>query len=147
MDAIVVPGGDPEIIRYPADEIRLLAVDHGEVQVIEYVSSDRDGAPAHSHPWDEVEVVVDGRAEFLVGGSWTGGGPGTVQLLPRGFPHSTRIPEGTARIVMVTIGAPYDAFGREMARLFAEGAPLEAIAAAAGGFGVRLHASAEENVD
>ncbi len=138
MDAIVIPGGRPEIISYPADEIRLLAVDHGEVQVVEYVSTDRDGAPAHSHPWDEVEIVVDGSAEFLVGDTWTRGGPGTVQLLPKGIPHSTRIPEGEARIVMVTMGAPYAGFGREMARLFATGAPLTEIAAAAERFGVRL---------
>jgi quercetin dioxygenase-like cupin family protein len=142
MDAVVVPGGDPEIIRYPADEIRLLAVDHGEVQVVEYVSTDREGAPAHSHPWDEIEVVVDGEAEFLVGDRWTAGGPGTVQLLPRGVPHSTRIPQGTARIVMITIGAPYADFGREMARLFERGAELAEIAAAAERHGVRLGPSA-----
>jgi quercetin dioxygenase-like cupin family protein len=142
MDAVVIQGGDPEIIRYPADEIRLLAVDQGDVQVIEYVSTDRDGSPAHSHPWDEVEIVVDGEAEFMVDQTWTRGGPGTVQLLPRGIPHSTRIPEGTARIVMVTIGAPYDEFAREMARQLQRRAPLAEIAAAADRFGVRLAPSA-----
>jgi hypothetical protein len=53
-------------------------------------------------------------------------------------PHSTRIPSGEARIVMVTIGAPYDGFAREMARLFEAGAALPEIAEAAGRHGVRL---------
>jgi quercetin dioxygenase-like cupin family protein len=138
IDATVIPGGEPEIIRYPDDEIRLLAVGRGDVQVVEYSSMDRAGSPPHSHPWDEVEIVVEGRAEFLVGQTWTAGGPGTVQLLPRGVGHSTRIPEGTARIMMITIGAPYDRFAREMATLFEAGAALPEIAEAAARHGVTL---------
>jgi hypothetical protein len=40
--------------------------------------------------------------------------------------------------IQVSIGAPYDAFARDMARLFAAGAPLEEIAQVAAGHGVRL---------
>jgi hypothetical protein len=60
-----------------------------------------------------------------------------VQLLPKGIPHAIRVPEGIARIIQVSIGPPYDAFARDMARLQAAGAPLEEIFEAAGRHGVR----------
>ena len=138
LDTVVVPGDQAERIDYPADTIWLRAVGHGDIQVADWTSTDREGPPPHRHPWDEVQIVVDGYAEFLVNGTWQGGGPGTVQLLPRGEPHSARIPEGTARVIQVSIGPPYDGFARDMARLFAAGAPLAEIAEAAKEHGVGL---------
>jgi hypothetical protein len=139
LDAVVVPGHQAELVRYPADDIWLRLVGHGDVQVADYTSVDRDGPPAHSHAWHELQIVVEGVAEFRIGdGDWVAGGSGTVQALPAGVPHAIRIPEGSARIIQVSIGAPYDGFAREMARLSQAGAPLEDIAAAAGRFGVSL---------
>ena len=139
IEAVVLPGSDAELVRYPADEIWLRAVGHGEIQVADYVSTDRDGPPAHSHPWDEVQIVVEGVAEFRVGaGDWIAGGSGTVQLLPKGVAHAIRIPVGEARIIQVSIGAPYDGFARDMARLFAEGASLDRVVEVANTHGVRL---------
>jgi mannose-6-phosphate isomerase-like protein (cupin superfamily) len=139
LDATVLLGQDAELIRYPDDRIWLRAAGHGDVQVADYTSTDRDGPPAHSHPWDEVQVVVDGEAEFRIGGGdWIRGGSGTVQLLPRSVPHSIRVREGSARIIQVSIGAPYDSFARDMARLMSEGAPLAKIADAAAAHGVKL---------
>ena len=85
-----------------------------------------------------MQIVVDGHVEFLINGIWQGGGSGTVQLLPRGAAHSVRIPSGTARIIQVSIGPPYDRFATDMARLFAEGAPLGEIVKAANAHGVEL---------
>jgi quercetin dioxygenase-like cupin family protein len=138
MKATVIPASESELVEYPDDEIWIRAAGHGPVQVIEYWSTDRVGPPAHRHPWDEVEMVIEGEVEFQVDGKWSAGGPGTVQLLPRGAGHSVRVPAGRARVVMVTIGAPYDGFARDMARLMAEGAPLEEIATAASRHGVEL---------
>lgn len=134
MRAGVVRG--EETIRYPADEIHLRGVDHGNVQVTEYLSRDRDESPLHVHQWDEIEVVIDGQVEFTVGD--TVAGPGSVQYLPAGIPHTVRVPQGEARVLMVTIGPPYDGFAREMARLFDAGAPQADIGAAAKRFGVTL---------
>ena len=139
MDGVVLRGDQAELVRYPADEIWLRAAGHGDVQVADYRSTDRDGPPAHSHPWDEAQIVVEGEAEFQIGdGDWVRGGSGTVQLLPHGVPHAIRIPSGSARLIQVSIGAPYDGFAREMARQFAAGAPLSEIAEAAERHGVRL---------
>ena len=136
MHAGVVRG--EETIRYPSDEIHLRGVGHGNVQVAEYVSTDRDGSPPHAHEWDEIEVVIDGEVEFTVGNEVTIAGPGSVQYLPAGMAHTVRVPVGEARVLMVTIGPPYDGFAREMARLFASSAPLADIGAAANRFGVTL---------
>ena len=139
VDAVVLRGEDAEVIRYPSDEIRLRAAGHGDIQVADYVSEDRDGPPAHRHPWDEAQIVVEGYVEFRIGDAdWVGGGSGTVQLLPRGVPHSVRVPDGTARIIQVSVGPPYDGFARDMSRLMLAGAPLPDIVAAAERHGVTL---------
>src|SRR5688572_26647064 len=89
VDAVVLLGDQAGLIRYPTDEIWLRAVGHGDIQVADYRSEDRHGPPAHSHPWDEAQIVVEGEAEFRIGdGDWIRGGSGSVQLLPKGVPHT-----------------------------------------------------------
>lgn len=140
MKAGVFPGESYETVRYPSDEIRLRVIDAGNVQVTEYSSEDREGPPAHSHEWDELEYVIDGQVEFLVGGRWILASAGAVQMLPAGEPHSVRVPAGRARLLMVTIGAPYDGFARELAALQARPSPASAAELIAVGarHGVRL---------
>lgn len=123
MQAGTIDGSAPERLSVVGDEVLLRVADAGDVEVVEYVSSDRDGPPPHSHAWDEIEYVIEGEVEFLVGERWTRGGPGTVQLLPRGVAHAVRIPTGTARILMITLGAPYAGFAREVAALGVAGYP------------------------
>lgn len=139
MTAEVVDGSQFETVRYPADEILLRVTQGGNVQVVEYESTDRDGPPAHYHPWDEIEYVIEGTVEFYVDGKVTVGGPGTVQLLPAGSAHSVRIPSGTARILMITIGPPYDGFARDVAAFLASENPdMANLAPIAGRHGVGL---------
>lgn len=135
----VVPGDRFETVRYPGDEIKLRVTDGGNVQVIEYVSSDRERPSPHHHPWHEIEFVIEGEVEFYFNGTWTRGGPGTVQMLPAGASHSVRVPAGTARLLYVTIGPPYDGMARDLAALYASGkVDLAGIVAIAGRHGVRL---------
>jgi hypothetical protein len=105
VDPVVLRCEDAELIRYPADEIRLRAAGHGDIQVADCTSTDRDGPPMHSHPWDEARIVVAGVVEFRIGDAdWVRGGSGTVQLLPRGVAHGVRVPEEEARIIQVSVG-------------------------------------------
>ncbi len=138
MQAAIVDGGQFETVRYPDDELLLRATALGNVQVVEYRSTDRQGPPAHYHEWDEVEYVIEGVVEFYLGGAWVRGGPGTVQLLPAGAAHSVRVPEGEARLLMITIGPPFDGFSRDLAALYARGADLQGVVEIAGRHGVRL---------
>jgi mannose-6-phosphate isomerase-like protein (cupin superfamily) len=138
IDAAVVRGDEFETVHYPADEIRL-RVAEGEIHVTEYISTDRDGPPAHSHEWTEVEYVIEGEVEFYQNGKWTRGGPGTVQMLPAGVAHSVRIPSGTARLLMITIGAPFAPMARELSAHFAQpSADMAGAVAIAKRFGLRL---------
>ena len=121
MTAGVTTGDRFTTVQYPDDTILLRVTDGGNVQVIEYISTDREGPPPHSHQWDEIEFVIEGEVEFYVNGVWTRGGPGTVQMLPAGSVHSVRVPSGTARWLYVTLGPPYDAMARELSALYASG--------------------------
>lgn len=121
MSAGIIDGSRFETIHYPDDEILLRVTDSGNVQVIEYSSTDRQGPPAHYHAWHEIEYVIEGEVEFYLNGQWVRGGPGTVQMLPAGMAHSVRVPAGKARLLYVTIGAPYDGMARELSALYATG--------------------------
>jgi len=139
VDPVVLLPEHSERVDYPDDTIWLRAAGHGDLQVADYTSTDREGPPFHSHPWDEAQIVVEGVVEFRIGDDdWIGGGSGTVQLLPRGIPHTLRVPEGEARIIQVSIGPPYDGFARAMAQLFKSGAALGDVVATAETHGVRL---------
>jgi hypothetical protein len=47
LDSIVLNGDDAERIDYPDDRIWLRAVGHGDLQVADYTSADREGPPRH----------------------------------------------------------------------------------------------------
>jgi quercetin dioxygenase-like cupin family protein len=148
MTAVIIDGQQFETVHYPDDEIRLRVTDSGNVQVIEYLSTDRQGPPAHDHPWHELEYVIEGNVEFYLRGNWIAGGPGTVQMLPAGEAHSVRVPEGTARLLMITIGAPFAGMSRELAALYGSGAAdRESIIAVANCHGVRLEGDTPERVE
>jgi quercetin dioxygenase-like cupin family protein len=123
----VLRAEDAETVVTATDVVRLLVAGRGDVQVAEYTSSDREGPPAHRHEWHEVEVVLDGVVDFWLDGGWYRAGPGDVQVLPAGSSHSVRIPEAEARVLLVTIGAPYDQFARALVGV--EGAEVVEVAA------------------
>lgn len=146
MTAGVTTGDQFETVHYPGDEILLRVTRGGNVQVIEYLSTDREGPPPHSHPWHEVEFVIEGEVEFYVNGQWSRGGPGTVQMLPAGASHSVRIPHGTARLLYITIGPPYDGMARELSALYASGqADLPGIVEIAHRHGLRLEGESSQS--
>jgi quercetin dioxygenase-like cupin family protein len=145
MTAGIFDGSRYETVRYPTDEILLRVTDAGNMQVSEYISTDREGPPPHSHLWHEIEYVIEGEVEFYLNGEWIRGGPGAVQMLPAGVAHSVRVPGGSARLLFITIGAPYDGFARELSALYGEDkGSLENIVAVAYRYGLRLEGDASE---
>jgi hypothetical protein len=74
--------------------------------------------------------------EFSVGDQSAVGGPGTLVSLPRGVPHTLRVPEGQARYLMITFGAPSLEFLQEVGRAYAEGPTRERLLAIAQRHGV-----------
>lgn len=115
--AAVVRGTDAEVLRSPTDLIRLLVTGLGDVQAAEITSTDRVGPPVHTQEWHEFQYVLQGEVEFWLDGEWHRLGPGGVEVLPAGVAHTVRVPEGEARLLQVTMGAPFDAFIRAMVAL------------------------------
>ena len=60
-------------------------------------------------------------------------------LLPPGAARYARMPESKARLLMITIGAPYDGFARDLSALYASGgASLASFVETDNRWGVRL---------
>jgi quercetin dioxygenase-like cupin family protein len=58
-------------------------------------------APEHSHPYDEVVLVLDGEGVAHAGGSDRALAPGTSVHLPRGLPHCL---ENTGQRALIVLG-------------------------------------------
>jgi quercetin dioxygenase-like cupin family protein len=58
-------------------------------------------APEHSHPYDEVVLILDGQGVAHAGGTDQALAPGTRVHLPRGLPHCL---ENTGRDTLVVLG-------------------------------------------
>ena len=143
MTAGIIDGKTFETVHYPDDEVFLRVTEHGNVQVTEYHSTDREGPPPHSHQWHEVEYVIEGEVEFYLNREWVKAGPGSVQMLPAGVAHSIRVPSGSAKLLMITIGAPFAAMSRELGALYAKGPfEMQELVAIAIRHGLRLEGSA-----
>ena len=48
------------------------------------------GPPLHTHPYDEVFIVREGRARFTIGDATVDAGPGDILLAPAEVPHTFR---------------------------------------------------------
>jgi hypothetical protein len=62
---------------------------------------------------------------------------GTLVTLPRGVPDSLRVLDGTARFLMLTVGAPSVGFLLEVGEAYAAGPTLERLVEIAGRHGVK----------
>jgi quercetin dioxygenase-like cupin family protein len=120
-----------------AGEIRVATDGEDPVAVVELTSEDREWTPRHSHPWDELTYVLEGSMEFEVGEQRGVGRAGALVSLPHGVPHALRVPEGRARYLMITLGAPSVGFLREVGHAYAEGPTLERIVEIARRHGVQ----------
>lgn len=68
------------------------AVVHGERQTIVRYRYEPDAIfPEHSHPQEQVTVVISGRIAFDVAGERRILGPGDVAVIPGGVPHGAEV--------------------------------------------------------
>lgn len=87
---------DPQIVHDPVFKHRLRFEDttdeHGNPAVLcEMWVDPSGGVPPHVHPrMEERFTVVEGRAEFLAGRTWTGAGAGETVVVPAGTRHAYR---------------------------------------------------------
>ena len=135
---ILAPGSGTPFPGAGGDAITLRLETGGTDPItwVEDETEDRDWAPRHAHPWDELTYVLEGEIEFRVGEEQGTGGPGTLVTLPAGVPHTLRVPGGRARFAMITLGAPSAGFLRDIGQAYAAGPTLERLVAIARRHGV-----------
>ena len=137
--AIHPPGSGQELPGAGGDRLlaRLVTAGACPITLVEDTSADREWVPLHSHPWDELTYVLEGadglhrRHRDRRGRARHSGQP------PRGVPHTLRVPTGTARFLLLTIGAPSLDFLREVGEVYATGPTLERLVEVAGRHGVK----------
>ncbi|MGQ0637204.1 MAG: cupin domain-containing protein [Planctomycetaceae bacterium] len=80
---------------FPGVEIRTMAGDQTMVSVVEF----QPGAivEVHSHPHEQMGMVLEGQAHFYVGDEDRVLGPGDLYRIPGGVPHRVVAVEGRVR--------------------------------------------------
>ncbi len=119
LDAVALPasgpgpaaGGQPLIAELDACEVEqtgdrrfrvLLGPGRGCEAATQFVGEIPPGrAPEHSHPYDEVVLVLEGRGVAHAGGRDRPLAPGARVHLPRGLPHCL---ENTGQATLVVLG-------------------------------------------
>ena len=68
----------------------LVGDEHGGIGLcVIFVDAEPGRGPAlHTHPYDEVLIIQEGRATATVGGETVEVGPGDIVLIPAGEPHA-----------------------------------------------------------
>jgi mannose-6-phosphate isomerase-like protein (cupin superfamily) len=119
LDAVALPAADaaaagaesPRVSELAACEVEqtgdrrfrvLLGPGRGCEAATQFVGEIPPGrAPEHSHPYDEVVLVLDGEGVAHAGGSDRSLAPGTSVHLPRGLPHCL---ENTGQRALIVLG-------------------------------------------
>jgi quercetin dioxygenase-like cupin family protein len=121
LDAVALPGvelpaatasaGTPRVVQLADCEVEqtgdrrfrvLFGPGRGCEAATQFVGQIPPGrAPVHSHPYDEVVLILDGEGVAHAGGSDHALAPGTRVHLPRGLPHCL---ENTGRDTLVVLG-------------------------------------------
>jgi mannose-6-phosphate isomerase-like protein (cupin superfamily) len=116
VDGIVAgPGEGEKVARGPRFH-RILA-ELPELEVIELTfGPEFEGVPPHTHP-DHVDsfYVLEGDAEFVVGGETFAAGPGTFVAAPVGSVHGFRN-AGPGELRMLNIHGPNTGFAERLRR-------------------------------
>jgi quercetin dioxygenase-like cupin family protein len=89
----------------------------GRVAVIEHLAPRGSGSPLHvHHQEDEWFYVTEGELTFWVAGKVIVAGAGSFVYGPRNLPHTFTVSSETARFLLVTEPAGFEAFVRSIAQ-------------------------------
>jgi len=83
----------------PGVTMRPLAGAHTMFSCVELAAGAE--VPMHSHPHEQLGVVLDGELEMEIGGERRAIRPGDAYVIPGGVPHGARAHAGPARVLDV----------------------------------------------
>ena len=58
------------------------------------IGPEKEDAEPHTHPWEQMNMLVDGRLDFLVDGERVSLEPYDTLAIPPDVPHTSRVVEG-----------------------------------------------------
>ena len=96
--------------------VRRQRLDTEQMTVIRYVYSPGSIFPTHSHPEEQVTMVLSGEIEFDLEGTRVRAGPGSAIVVPPGVPHGARV---LGEVVVDTLNVLSPRRAKEV--VFAEG--------------------------
>lgn len=141
----LIPPHAAPVIRAFGDEMILhlgSSETGGRYTMFTLVTPPGGGPPPHAHrDEDEWFLVLEGRAEFLANGEWTGASPGTAVFAPRGSVHGFRNTGDTPlRMLVQTAPAGFEIFFARCAEVFTRPGPpdMPLLAQIAGEHGIRF---------
>jgi quercetin dioxygenase-like cupin family protein len=98
-DYFIPAGGGARHVIFPGVEIRSTA---GQELMLSVVNFEPDAVVLeHSHPHEQMGMLISGRVEFTIGGVTKILGPGDVWRIPGGVPHKVVALGGTVLAVDV----------------------------------------------
>ncbi len=124
----IVPPAAGRVIRAFGDEVTIClgaAETDGRYALFTVVTPPGGGPPPHFHAnEDEWFLVLEGRVEFLKGGTWVEAPVGSVVFTPRGVVHAYRNRgDGPLRMLVHTSPAGFETFFSRCAEVFARPGP------------------------
>jgi quercetin dioxygenase-like cupin family protein len=87
-------GSGSHHVLFPGVEIRTTAGDAMMLSVVTFEPG--SVVPEHSHPHEQMGMMISGRLEFTVGGATRVLGPGDLWRIPGGVPHRVVAIDGPA---------------------------------------------------
>jgi mannose-6-phosphate isomerase-like protein (cupin superfamily) len=112
---------------------------NGEWAVFEATDTFGNGAPLHTHPWDETFYVLDGKLEIQMGEETIVAPRGAVTHIPANTVHGFRITSDIAQVLVMISPGYGEAFYREVGEMGATLPPdMQALEAIAKKHGVQL---------
>jgi quercetin dioxygenase-like cupin family protein len=82
---------------FPGVRIRTAAAERMMLSLVDLEPN--SVVPEHSHPHEQVGLIIKGRLTFTIGGEEKTLGPGDMYRAPGGVPHKVVVVEGPAQVI------------------------------------------------
>jgi quercetin dioxygenase-like cupin family protein len=98
-----------DLVEYAEGSIVSRTIADGDEGTLTLFAFDRgQSLSEHTAPYDAHAIVIDGQAEFTIGGRVVTTGAGEMVLMPAGVPHAVRAPERFKMLLVMIRAQPAD---------------------------------------
>jgi len=77
----------------------------GAIVTLNWFKAERKGAPPHSHPYDQLALVISGKVCMIIGDKEYICEPGSAVYIPKNIPHTGK-PLGSEPLFIIDVFAP-----------------------------------------